>query len=80
MIVNEEKPKEPNRRTREQILGELKRESTGVLCLALMYAQGYKKFGFDVTKVWGSLDEQNKRLQEVYNKGYEDGQINRWGV
>ena len=57
--------------TRRNLIEELRRESEGVIGLAYMYAKGFEKLGIDIT--WESVEERIRVLQEVYNKGYEDG-------
>ena len=57
--------KRPESERKADILSELSTRSSSVLNLALMYADMFEAFGIDLT--------QPVDLQEVYNRGYEDG-------
>lgn len=69
-----EKPVEYSEDERkDDILSKLRQESLSIIYLAYMYAKNFEETGFDVTTKWATMEEQNKILQQVYNKGYEDG-------
>lgn len=38
-----------------------------------MYAREFEATGGDVTQRWETAEEQTAALQDIYNKGYEDG-------
>ena len=75
VISNQEKrPEIPTEyETREKAIKELSKKSTGVLSLAVMYAECLERTGIDITKVWETVEDKQRDLQEVYNRGYEDG-------
>ena len=55
------------------LINELEKYNIGLLELALLYARNFEDFGEDITKKWETAEEQREKLQEIYNKGYEDG-------
>lgn len=83
MIINhKEKEYEPpfDWEVREKCIAELKTKSTGVLCLAVHYAENFERVGQDVVTAWKDAEQKAKELQEIYNRGYEDGYHLREGV
>lgn len=57
---------------KDKMLAQLRNESLSIICLAYMYAKNFEETGFDVTTKWATMEEQNRILQEVYNRGYKD--------
>ena len=80
MVINndpdykKEKEIPPEDIRKEMILDELRKESVSVIELAVMYAKTLSEYGVDMTR-W----KDRETLQEVYNKGYEDGFWQRKG-
>ena len=58
---------------KEDILGKLRKESSSIITLAYMYAKNFEETGADITQRWATMQEQNAILQQVYNRGYEEG-------
>lgn len=76
MVINHgEKEYEPpfDWEIREMYINELKKKSTGVLALAVHYAENFERLGQDVVTAWKDAEQKEKELQEIYNRGYEDG-------
>ena len=57
---------------KERMLAQMREESLTVICLAYMYAKNFEETGVDITTRWATMEQQNKILQEVYNRGYKD--------
>lgn len=76
MVINkqEKRPEIPTEyESRERSIKELSKKSTGVLALAVTYAEFIEKTGIDLKRAWETVEEKQKDLQEIYNRGYEDG-------
>ena len=57
---------------KDNMLAQLRNESLSIICLAYMYAKNFEETGVDITTRWATMEQQNKILQEVYNRGYRD--------
>lgn len=74
MVINKEKPKEPERRSaKEKLLEEFQDMPEGLCALAYYYAKGYELGGIDVTKVWEQIPRNMDALNQAYHKGFSDG-------
>ena len=58
---------------KDEMLAELRKESTAVICLAIVYAEGFKKYGIDITKPLEIAQQQDAILQRIYSEGYHKG-------
>jgi len=58
---------------KESLISELRKESTSMLCLALMYAKNFEGTEEDITRGLINVNQNVDLLQRVYNKGYEEG-------
>lgn len=57
----------------DQIIDELRKESSSIILLAYMYAKNFEETEADLTQRFKTLQEQQAVMQKIYNKGYEDG-------
>lgn len=74
MIINESKPKEPERvSNKEKLLAEFMDMSEDLCSLAYFYVKGYEMGGIDVTKVWEQIPRNMDALNRAYHKGFNDG-------
>lgn len=69
----EEKLARSEDQQKEDMLAELRKESTAVICLATLYAKGYENYGIDITKAWETTEQQAAILQRIYREGYHRG-------
>ena len=60
---------------KERMLDELRQESEGVICLAVMFAKGFEVTGEDITKAWQTAEQQMEIIQRNFNEGYRAGYI-----
>ena len=70
---NEKKLLRSDDEKKEEMLNDLRKESVSIINLAHIYAQGYKVYGFDVTKALETAEEQTAVLERIYNEGYRAG-------
>ena len=76
VIDKEKKPKhEPvtDIERRRRLLQELEKKRTDILELSLVYAEMLELTTADITRRWKTAEEQYRVLQDIYNRGYEDG-------
>lgn len=71
--ANEEKLKISDDEHKDKLLGELRKESVSIICLAWMYAKNFEALGFDVTERWVTAEQQGEAVEKIYRKGYTDG-------
>ena len=58
---------------KDALFAQMRGETLGVLCLALMYAKNFEALGVDVTEKIVTAEQQAAYLEKAYNKGYEEG-------
>ena len=84
MVINKDPEYEKRRAAQERLertederkkdlLAQMQNESTSVLALAMFYAKGYEEYGVDITEKWVTTQQQTAVLQQIFNKGYEQG-------
>ena len=69
----EAKMQEGDEVKKDRLFAEMRKYSTSLLTLSLLYAKNFEETGADITKKWMVAMEQNEILQRVFNKGYEEG-------
>jgi len=82
MVINKSNPnkyastnkiEKTEEQKKEEILEILRQESASLLALAHLYVKKFEETGSDITEKWTVAMEQNEILQQIYNRGYEDG-------
>lgn len=68
----EEKLNRSEEEVKEELIGELRKESTGILCLALMYAKNFEETGEDLTQRLITVEQNANLLEAMYKKGVDD--------
>lgn len=76
MVINEKKPKEPERESerelKERLLREISEQSVGVIALAHVYATNFESMGVDLARAWATMEQQTRALEAAYKKGVDD--------
>lgn len=76
MVNFEDKPKQPEQPTQDQVkqqlIDELSKESVTVLTLSLLYARGYDIVGENITTAWTNAVRNNQIIEAAYERGYND--------
>lgn len=71
---NEKKPVEKTEEeSKEDLLGELRKESLATISLACVYAKKLEETGMDITERWATAEQQSEIIQNFYYQGYEKG-------
>ena len=64
---------QPEDERKEELIAQMREEPMSVLGLAMFYAKNFEKYGVDITEKWITTQQQMAVLQQIFNRGYEEG-------
>lgn len=70
---NEERLNRTEEERKDALFAELRKESSSIICLAVMYAKNFEETGEDITQKWITAEQQADALQRYYDKGFRQG-------